>query len=58
MLISTEIGSLVTAGKEENNPIIGAGIWNIRYKCKIPQPQLAVDLRNCTNIEILTLSQT
>jgi hypothetical protein len=45
---SPERGSLVTAGEEENNPIIVAGIRHSYYQCKMTQ--------NFTNIIILTVS--
>jgi hypothetical protein len=57
-LDSPETVSLVTAGEEENNPIIDTGIRHTYHQCKIPQPHFAVHLQNCIIIVILTLFQT
>ncbi len=53
LLDSPETESLVTASEEENDPIIGKGLRH-SYQCRIPQPQFAVHLWNCTIIVIQT----
>ncbi len=55
---SPETGSLVTAGEEENNPIIDTGKRHTCHQCKIPQPHFALHIWSCTIIVIPNPFQT